>query len=138
MLEDIKAIAELEPNGIISHSCFYFFYTNCIISVFRRCSLTRVPASLYKMPIIGQLQKSIQVIFTRNFNLFFYFSVLFCKNVQWFIFDICIWKMIVAHKHLHKKQKTITRNSRNRENKKCQTRRLLCPVGIGIESCLGT
>ena len=77
MLEDIKAIAELEPNGVVSHSCFYLFYTNCIIFVLRRRSLTRTSASFYKTPITGQLQRSIQFIFTRNFKLVF-FLLLFC------------------------------------------------------------
>ena len=45
--------------------------------------------------------------------------------------------MIVAHKYLHKKQKTITLNSRNRgKNKKCQTRQLLYPTGTRAETAL--
>ena len=60
-----------------SHNCFSLFFTNCINSVFRRRSLTRKSASLYKTPIKGQFQKSIQVIFTKlQFDFSFFCFVL--------------------------------------------------------------
>ena len=48
-LKDIGEIGELEPNGIVAHSCFLFFVPNTVyLSFLRRCSLTRASASLYK------------------------------------------------------------------------------------------
>ena len=79
-LEDIKAIAELEPNGVISHSCFSSFYTNCINSIFRRCSLTRTSASLYKTSITVQFQKINTSHFHKKFQFVFLFLFCFART----------------------------------------------------------
>ena len=78
-----------------SHICFSLFFINCIISIFRWRSLTRTPTSLYKTPIFF-------FCFILQERPMIYF---WCMNL----------KMIAVHKYLHKKQKTITRNSRNRK-----------------------
>ena len=73
-LEDIKAIAELEPNGIIfSHTCFFFFSQNCInfILLGGVLLLGRQPL-VQKCLFIGKFQKSIQAhLFQTNCQLFF-------------------------------------------------------------------
>ena len=73
-LEDIKAIAELEPNVVVSHNCFSFFYINC--NFFQRRSLTSASASLYKNGYYRPTSK----INTNHFRkkLQFVFIFLFC------------------------------------------------------------
>ena len=94
----------------------FFFYTNCIISIFRRCSLTRTSTSCTKTPITGQLQNQYNSFSQRNFKLFSFFCFVLqeCPMVHFLYMHLTI---IAAHKYLHAKQKTITRNSRNRGKK---------------------
>ena len=73
-----------------SHRCFSSFYTNCIISIFRRRSLTRTSAYCTKRLLHANLKIN-TIHFTIKFQNCFSFSVLFYKNVQCSVFDICIW-----------------------------------------------
>ena len=60
-----------------------------------------------------QILKSIQFIFTKKFQIVFFFCFILQERPM-----IHFWYMhliiIAAHKYLHVKQKTITRNTRNR------------------------
>ena len=77
-LEGIVAIVDLKPNGIVAHSYFLFVFQNTVYILFfyGGILLLECQPPCTKTPITGQLQKSIQIIFTRNFDLFFLF--LFC------------------------------------------------------------
>ena len=102
--EDIKAIAELEPSGIV-HIAVLFPFQNCKFYVIRRHSLTRMSASCTKTPIHRKISKSIQIHFPIQIaNCFFPLSVCFAKNVQCsfliYTFDI----KLLIHKCLHTKR----------------------------------
>ena len=79
-----------------SHSCFSFFYTNCIIAILRRRSLTRTSASCTKRLLRANFKNQYNS-FSEEISTCFSFSVLFCKNVQCsfliYAFDIncCSW-----------------------------------------------
>ena len=103
---DIKAIAELEPSGIV-HIAVLFPFQNCKFYVIRRHSLTRMSSSCTKTPI--HRQNSNQYKFTCPYKLPLFSFFLFClaKNVQCsfliYAFDI----KLLIHKCLHKKKQKI-------------------------------
>ena len=102
------AIAELKLNGIITHRYFIIFvYYFVYFSLSRRRSPTRTSTSLYKMPVIGKLQKSIQIISLKVQNwLFFFFCFVLQKCPMIYSWHMNL-NMISIHKYLHKKQKYI-------------------------------
>ena len=105
MFEDIKAIAELEPSGIV-HIAVLFPFSNCELYVIWRRPLTRMLVSCTKTPILQANSKSIQIHLSIQIAIVFLFF-LFClaKNVQCsfliYAFDI----KLLIHKYLHMKQK---------------------------------
>ena len=81
MLEDIKAIAELEPSGIFHIAVLFSLVQICINSFVRRCSLTRTSVSCTQNAYFPGHSKSIQIYFSvkrakcfsffyTNFNIF--------------------------------------------------------------------
>ena len=119
MLEDIKAITELEPNGIIHIAVLFSFFTNCVNTIIRWCSLTRTSASCTKNAYLqAKLQNQYKFTFREisNYFSFFCFVLQRTSNVHFWYIDLTL---IVAHEYVHAKQKTITRNIRNRDNKNC-------------------
>ena len=83
-LEDIKAIAELEPSGIIFHIAVLFPFQNCINSMlFGGVLLLGRQPLVHKTPIYRQNFKiNTNPLFQTNCQLFFLYLFCFAKNVQ--------------------------------------------------------
>ena len=118
MLEDIKAIAELEPSGIVHIAVFLCFHKLYKFYLFGSVLLLGCQPLVQKTPIYRPNFKVNTIHFQRNSKLFFFFcSVL--QECPMFHFWYMHLTIIAAHKYLHAKQKTITRNIKNRGNKNC-------------------
>ena len=89
-LRDIKAIAELEPSGIV-HIAVLFSFSNCKFYTFWRCPLTRISASCTKNAYSQAKFKSTQIHLSIQIAIVFLFLFCLAKNVQcsFFIFFIC-------------------------------------------------
>ena len=83
-LEDIKAIADLEPSGNIVHKAVLFPFQNCInFMLFDGVLLLGRRPLVQKMPIYRQISKSIKVHFSKQIaNCFSFFLFCLAKNVQ--------------------------------------------------------
>ena len=90
MLEEIKAIAELEPSGVIHIAVLFSFHKLYKFYLFGGVLLLGRQPLVQKRLFTGKLQNQYKFIFQTNCKLFFPLSVLFCKERPMFIFDICI------------------------------------------------
>ena len=137
MLEHIRAIAELEPSGIIHIAVFFSFHKLYKFYLFDGVLLLGRQPFVQKRLFSGKLQNQYKFIFTRNFNLFFFFCFILQEHPMIHFLYMHL-KIIAAHKYLHKKQKTITYNSRNRENKKCPNLTVTLPIRYRDRASLRT
>ena len=114
MLEDIKAIAELEPSGIIHIAVLFSFSQIVQILLFGGVLLLGRQPLVQKRLFTGQTSKSIQFIFKEISNCFSFICFVFQRtsNVHFWYMHLTL---IAAHEYLHAKQKTITCNIRNRD-----------------------
>ena len=102
--KDIKAIAELEPSGIV-HIAVLFPFQNCKFYGIRRHSLTRMSASCTKTPIHRQSLNQYKFTCPYKLPLFslFCFVLWRTSNVHFLIYAFDI--KLLIHKYLHMKQK---------------------------------
>ena len=84
-LEDIKAIAELEPSGIIHITVLFSFYKLYKSYLFGGVLLLGRQPPVHKTPIYRQISKSIQIHFpsqVANCFFFIYFVLQRTSNVH--------------------------------------------------------
>ena len=80
MLEDIKAIAELKPSGIIHIAVFPYFHKLYKFYLFGGVLLLGRQPLVQKAPIYRLISKSIQFIFTNKFQIVFLFLFCFART----------------------------------------------------------